>query len=232
MPREERNRQFKIYRIHFPNHYEVRTSDNKILLYGENSVWTPGKPDLILYAGSDKSAAPIVGVCEYKKLSDDMALCLGNPDDPLNATWESMDRTSLLGVQYHLTMSVEPPDLPEHLSSHFARRRTLVWKKTHKVAVQGKSVSSLTHQNYKLIDAETRRTVAVFTASKKMSIKSGTLQIVEDYGRAKPQFFTMIILSCLSLYEKVRRAHISLAGASVTAAGAGAGTGIGVASTS
>lgn len=101
-----------------------------------------------------------------------------------------------------------------------------MWKKTHEVAVQGKSISALTHQNYKLIDAETRRTVAVFTASKKMSIKSGTLQIVEDYSRGE-EFFTMVILSCLGLYEKERRVHMRMAAS--TAAGIGVGVGADVA---
>lgn len=190
---------YHIYRKPFGRHYDIKSADDQMLYYGDVSVWTIKKPDIILHAGSsDKS--PVVAVSKFLKFSSEYKLCLGDPDD-VNAQWEGMTKVSALHSRHRFEMTV-----PSQMGDPNGQRRSFLWKRTRHVRVEDASTSSMWGvRNFKLVDELTGQLVAVFTREKSMS-KCGRLQIKGEYGE---NFKRMVLISCASLYERARRRNRS-----------------------
>jgi hypothetical protein len=189
-------RQFKINRTSFTRHYEVDDANGHRLYHVDQSLFTKNKPDLTFHEGSD-AKGPIVAVSHMPKLSFNCKVGVGDPSSPDSVEWEDLTRESVKASEFRWAIS-----LPESTSRGTpSGRRSFVWKRTHKVGVDGGSVSSVTMRNYKLLDAETEELAAVFTSDRGFST-CGVLQINVDHGRA---FDLMVMVTCLSLYEKARK---------------------------
>ncbi|PHH71907.1 hypothetical protein CDD82_6278 [Ophiocordyceps australis] len=173
-------------------HYNVESPHGNNLYYVERSVCRPGKPDLTLHLGPDKTA-PVAAVCHMPRLSGNLKIGLGDPSRPEAMQWEDMIKQTLTASEYRWTMA----DLPRTTTA--APR--FAWKRTHSVGADGVSVSSLSSRNYKLIDLDTGERAAVFTSDRTWS-RCGVLQIDATHG---PGFDLMVIATCLGLYEKAYR---------------------------
>lgn len=183
----------RIYNLHktcFQRHYEVQGPgpEDPVHFHAETVLLSRHKPDIILHAGADKNGA-VVAACKFLKFSGDYKLCLGDPDDPANSQWEDMTKETFRASQYRFEMSLGE------------ERRVFLWKRTRNVHVEGLNVSALSRRNYKLVDERTGDLLAVFT-SQRTYRDCGTLQITANYGQ---KFDLMVLVSCISLYEKARR---------------------------
>ncbi|KAA8645591.1 hypothetical protein EYZ11_001782 [Aspergillus tanneri] len=187
------SRLYHIYRTVLHHHYDV-TSDKSPVFHLENSLFRPKKPDLTVHAGSDKNG-PIVAVCKFLHFSRHLKLGLGDPQNINEVSWEDLVCQNYKLTQYRWQMTVRTANGPT--------RQSFLWKTTHSVGVDGAKPAMLSTRNYKLLDEQTGRIVAVFTSnSLKSFTKCGKLQIDVDYGQ---EFEVMVILTVLALYEKQRR---------------------------
>ncbi|KAF9894133.1 hypothetical protein FE257_009106 [Aspergillus nanangensis] len=192
-------RRYNICKTCFQRNYTVTSAQDRPLLYGEISSFTH-KPDLMLHTGSD-THGPVVAVCKFPKFSSALKVGLGNPDDSYDTQWEDMTKETLGASEYRWSMPFRRPSDGSH------GRRTLVWKRTQHVTVEGVTPSKLSTRNYKLVD-QWGQLLAVFT-SERTYRKCGVLQVNVEYGE---DFDLMVFVTCLGLYEKARRRKNKSAG--------------------
>ncbi|KAJ5123426.1 hypothetical protein N7448_009523 [Penicillium atrosanguineum] len=192
---------YHIYRRPFHRRYEFKSPDDQTVYYGDVSLWTFKRPDIILHAG-DSDKGPVVAVSKFLKFSGDYKLCLGNPDD-VNAQWEDMTKESALHSRHRFEMTV-----PSQTGDPNIERRSFLWKRTRHVKVDDSTSSIWGLRNFKLVDERTDQLMAVFTDEKSIS-KCGKLQIKAEYGGS---FDIMVLISCVSLYERARRRNRSASG--------------------
>lgn len=195
-------RLYHIYKKPFRRHYEVKSTDDQSLYYGEVSSLTLNKPDVTLHAGMS-AKDPVVAVSKFMKLSGDYKLGLGNPEEVSHVQWEDMTKESALHSKYRLEMTVS-----SQLGDPHEERRSFLWKRTRHVKVDDATPPLWSVRNYKLVDERTGELLAVFARERSLS-KCGTLQIKAQFGET---FDTMAIISCMSLYEKARRRNRSAGG--------------------
>ncbi|KAF7594390.1 hypothetical protein BBP40_009371 [Aspergillus hancockii] len=188
------SRLYHVYHTIFHHDYNVTSTDKIPLFYVDNSSFTPKKPDLTFHAGADKKA-PIAGVSKFLHFSRHVKLGLGDPQNVNNVEWEDLVCQNLRQNTYRWQMTIR--------DDYGTERRSFLWKRTHSVAVEGSSASIWSNRNFKLVDEQTGRVVAIFTSSAFKSVKkSGKLQIDPNYGR---EFDLMVLITGLSVYEKQRR---------------------------
>lgn len=181
-PNSGSSRLFNIYHTLFSHHYSIHTADKRLLLYVDNSLWTPGKPDLTFHAGPDDRAR-VVAACKFIHFSRDFRVGLGDPQDPNGMTWEELSCQNLLRAsKYRLEVTIT--------SGGGASRRPFLWKRT-----------ALSH-DHELIDEQTGETVAQFDNSTFSISKTGKLYIHKDYGR---DFELMVLATAIGMIEKQRR---------------------------
>lgn len=204
---QDSQRVYCIYRKPFRRHYEVKSPAGQLLYYGEVSEFKRAKPDLTLHRGTSANA-PVVAATKMIKFSGHFKLSQGDPDDLNNVEWEDMTRQSRLHQSYRFELNMPGSENATH-----PERRTFLWKRTRSVGIH-ESVPAWSPRNYKLVDEKTGELVAVFT--NKWAIgECGRLQIKEEHGE---WFGTMILLSYMSIYEKLNRRNRQ----SASAAGGGA----------
>ncbi|KAJ5083824.1 hypothetical protein N7456_013251 [Penicillium angulare] len=184
---DQSSRLYIIYRKPFRRHYEVKSSVDQLIYYGEVSSFTRGKPDIILHRGTSANA-PVVAASKIIKLSGNFKLALGNPDDVNNVQWEDMTKDSWKQRTYRFEVNM--PD---------QTRRVFLWKRT-RMSIDG-STHSWRSRNYKLVDERTKELVAVLTNKRSLS-EGSKLQIKEDHGE---WFDRVILLAYISIHEKLRR---------------------------
>lgn len=189
------SRSYDVSKPLFHRHYDINSADGTPLFYADISLFTRNKPDLTLHAGAS-SQARIVAVSQFLKFSGDYKLGLGDPDNMSSVQWEDMTKETILSSRYRFEMAVpyEPSQAP-------GARRSFLWKRTRSVGVDGSAPSKWTTQNYKLLDERSEQVLAVFSGTN-IPGKCGKIQIRVEYGE---EFDRMVLISCLSLYEKARR---------------------------
>ncbi|KAE8377467.1 hypothetical protein BDV26DRAFT_213862 [Aspergillus bertholletiae] len=188
-------RLFHVYHTLWHNDYTVTSDDKSPLFFVEKSCFTPKKPDLTFHAGTDKNA-PTVGVSKFLHFSRHIKVGLGDPQSINQVEWEDLVAQNIRCNRYRWQMTVR--------GAFGAERRSFMWKRTHAVAVEGSSATKWSSRNFKLLDEQTNKIVAIFTSSAFKSVKkSGKLQIDStNYGE---EFDLMVLITGLSLYEKQRR---------------------------
>lgn len=205
------SRIYKIYNPAFHRHYEIKSSTDEQLYYGNVSVFGFRKPDITLHAGNSSSPkeSPIVAACKFVKFSGDFKLALGDPDDHRNVQWEDMTKDSVFHSRFKFEMAIPLPE-GNGIGSH---RAGFIWKRTHNEAVESEEGNGATptwasSRNFKLEEEKTGRIIAVFNKEISFS-KCGVLEVRVDYG---PGFDVMVINSCVGLYERARRRNNSAGG--------------------
>ncbi|OQD83988.1 hypothetical protein PENANT_c014G05771 [Penicillium antarcticum] len=188
---------------HFSTGTDIKSADGMPLFYADISLFTRNKPDLSLHA-SASNQAQIVAVSNSLQLSSDYKLGLGDPGNMSSVQWEDMTKENIHNSRYRFEMAV-----PNERIQLAGARRSFVWKRTRSIGVGGSATSKWTTQNYKLVDERSGQVLAVFSGTRKPG-KCGTIQIRVEYGEECDR---MVLISCLSLYEKARRRnHLGAAG--------------------
>lgn len=115
----------------------------------DTSVFTPRKPDVTLHAGSDTTASsPAVACCYIPAVTRTFRVGLGDAVGLQGSLrWEEMTQGSLLTMK-HFGWSMDLPG---------GERPQLMWKRTMKHAVDGKTVNSLSSRNWKLVQLSSPR---------------------------------------------------------------------------
>lgn len=187
------HKRFEIARPPFTHRYDVKSESGNMAYYVDISVFTPNTPDLTVHEGPD-SKSPIVAVCHMIRFSGHFKIGVGDPSRADIMHWEDLTKETM-GAS-HYTFSAPVP-----MATGGSPRRSFSWKRTHSVGVDGMKPASLSNSNHKLVDGETGEILAIFTNVRGFT-SGGVLQINVDYGR---DFTTLVLVSCLSLYEKSRR---------------------------
>lgn len=196
MPTMSAPRQFKVSRGRFSRHYTVLDPDGKPLYYVDQSLFTRDKANLTLHAGGDASGA-VVAVAHLPRFSFDAKIGLGDPSSPA-IVWEELSRESRDASAHEWSMT-----LPGGGGGGGANggKKTFVWKRTHKVSVDGMESSALRMRDLKLVEVATEQVVGVFTSTRGWS-SCGVLQINAGYGQ---EFDIMATATMLAIYEKARK---------------------------
>ncbi|OQE01629.1 hypothetical protein PENVUL_c042G04303 [Penicillium vulpinum] len=142
------SRVYNIVNRLFHRHYDINSADDQPLFYGEISMFTPNKPDVILHADTS-TRAPIVAISKFLKSSGDYKIGIGNPDDINTVQWEDMTKELIHKPKYRLEMT--------------NGRRSFLWKRTRTIGVGNSAPSQWTGWNYKLVDEHTEQVLAVFS---------------------------------------------------------------------
>lgn len=182
------SKRFEINKDLFSHHYDINKEDGAPLHYVDLSVFSRNKPDLILHNGPSASA-PVIAEAHIERFSGHFKIGVGDPARPDAVQWEELHREKVDASEYRFSTDLGSDE-----------RRNFVWKRTRSVGVDGRQPSALSSRNWKLLN-EAGELLAVFSSTHAIS-KCGTLQINVDYGR---DFEALVLISCLSLYERSRR---------------------------
>ncbi|KAM5432381.1 hypothetical protein MferCBS31731_007493 [Microsporum ferrugineum] len=217
------SRIFHIYNS-FPIHYRISDPQKRPLYHVDNSYFTPSTPDLSLHLGEDRKG-PLAAVCKFVLFSTCSKIGLSpnlpkSYDDRLSKevfktanvrtsiedmTWEDLTRESRDHSTYRFEMDVM---VQSQRRGPELGRRAFVWKRTHSMGVESSKPSKLSACNYKLVDEETGKILAVIANNglKSMS-KKGKMELfdIEEYAFAGEQLGIMILMTGVALLEKERR---------------------------
>lgn len=185
--------QYFIKQSLFRHHYTVTLSGDTQLYHVQNSVFTPGKPDLAFHKSTDANG-PIAGVVKFRHFSKDAEIGLGDPKQPVLK--EILHREGFLKRAHWFRMTVRDGV------------QTFTWKRTHSLG-RGSEC-------YKLVEESTQSVVAVFSAGSLIK-RNGNIDIYAPLGE---QFYMMTLLTGIALVEKSRRQRNS---ASASGGGGGGG---------
>ncbi|RAL04330.1 uncharacterized protein BO80DRAFT_347568 [Aspergillus ibericus CBS 121593] len=200
---------YQISNTAFRHHYNVTTATGEQLYRVENSSLTPNKPDLTFHAGSDNNG-PTVAVCKFLHFSRHLKVGLGDPRDVNSITYEDLLAQDHRHAKYRWQMTMQ--------AANGYERQSFLWTRTHNVGVQEDSkTNKFSNRNFKLVEEQTGRVVAVFTNSVWAFKDTGRLQVYVDYGR---DFDLMALTTVLALYEKARRRRDASAASGGAAGGA------------
>lgn len=176
------SRQFNIYHTFFNHHYSIHTADKRLLLYVDNSLWTPGKPDLTFHAGPDNKA-PVVAACKFIHFSRGIRVGFGDLKDPNSVTWEELSCQNVVRAsKYRIDFTIR--------DDSGSSRRSFLWTR-----------AMFTH-DHDLVDEQTGETIAQFDNSAFSLSKTGKLYIHKHYGQ---DFELMVLTTAIGLIEKHRR---------------------------
>ncbi|PYI05694.1 hypothetical protein BO78DRAFT_317465 [Aspergillus sclerotiicarbonarius CBS 121057] len=185
---------YQIANTMFRHHYNVTTTAGAPLYRVENSSITPNKPDLTVHAGSDNNG-PTVAVCKFLHFSRHVKVGLGDPRDVNSISYEDLLAQDHRHAKYRWQMTMQ--------TANGYERQSFLWTRTHNVGVQEDSkTNKFSNRNFKLVEEQTGRVVAIFTNSVWAFKETGKLQVYVDYGR---EFDLMALTTVLALYEKARR---------------------------
>lgn len=190
---------FNIERPSFTRHYEI--SNERGVLYGDISKFTPKKPDLTLHNGSSDKG-PVIGMVHFNHFSTEMTMGLGDPANSASVAWEALRRMGWTASahEFHFTMPS-------------GERKLFTWKRTKSQHIAGKSTTKMDRNNMKLVEGTDGRVIGLFTTNGIMS-RSGTLQIFVAFGE---HFDLFVLLAVLAIYEKNMRRKQSAGAASAGA---------------
>ncbi|KAI9163827.1 hypothetical protein HJFPF1_05454 [Paramyrothecium foliicola] len=192
-------RHLEINKTALSHHYDVLLPDGNIAYFADISMSPPEVPALTLFAGSTRNT-PNVAACHMPAGTGDMRIDLIDPDTRQVLQQEDLTKESMYASKYRF-MTTAPSLHRCAPESPLRELRSFVWKRTHKVGVNGMKLRRASSRNWKLIDEVTQELLAVFTNEWSL-IRCGILQINVDWGT---EFDVMVLITCLSMYEKSRR---------------------------
>jgi hypothetical protein len=196
-PSKSAVRTFDVYNSR--SHINLRIFDptsNTCIYYVDHSAFTPKKPDMILFQGSDKQGCPIAGVARWKSMwGKTVDIGIGNPglklENAASIPWETMTAEKSVKINDHRFRVPNDP-----------MGKTYMWRRTHHVGIE-KENNSWSNSNYKLLDGETNEVLATFGCNTFKSWKKfGKFTFRQDLGE---EWQLMALLTCLALIEKGRR---------------------------
>jgi hypothetical protein len=166
-------------------------SEGPAAYFVRNSIFSPGIPDVTIFAGSDKNG-PVVGVCRYAAFSRTVIVGRGDPARPNEVEWEAVSKASRDHSAYKFSIGA----LTEQQKSY-------VWKRTHDPNIKGTNSSKLDRRSWKLLDDATGQVLVVFASEGATSWKkAGSLRFYASEGKEWEEW---ILLTFFGVFEKSRR---------------------------
>ncbi|KAJ9653889.1 hypothetical protein H2198_006998 [Neophaeococcomyces mojaviensis] len=190
--------------MHTKSHINMRVQDSsgRTLYYVDNSFFTPGKPDVTLCAGSEKTD-PVIGVVRWSNLYSKhlkVGLGSGKAEDEKNMVWEEVRTEHMRHPEHKWSIDLMNPN------TGATERKTFAWKRIHgdEAAAEGDGVNTMSFKNFKCVDLATGQTVAVFASNRYKSWnKLGKITFKgENYGQT---WEVMAMLTVFGLVEMSRR---------------------------
>lgn len=159
-------------------------SQGPVVFYINNSVFTPGTPDVQVIRGADKDG-PIVAFGKFHNLSGHVTMGLGTPDSDAVVFEELQKASRLTHSEYVFESDQATPD---------KRRVKYIWQRTI-----GKGLVA----NYACVDAGSGRLMAYFAKTGAKSAKKvGRLCVTAD---TTEEFHLLLLLSWMAIREKENR---------------------------
>ena len=164
--------------------FEIHAGGSKdpVVYHCNNSMFTPGTPDVQLRAGNE-STGPVVAFGKFHNLSSRVTLGLGDPKE--YPVFEDMVKESKVAhSEYTFQTSVTRDE----------RRQTLIWRRTI-----GKDL----YANYVCLNGATGKLMAYYVSTGNKSFKKvGKLCVTSQEGDS---FEQLLLVSFLSIREKASR---------------------------
>lgn len=199
--------------MHTKSHINMRIADaatGQILYYVDNSSFTPGKPDVTLCHGSEKTD-PTAGVAKWSSMySKHLKIGVGNLLEAAgekNMTWEEVR-----------TGHIRHPEFRWSITSPVSgQRHEFAWVRMHgteALTAAGEGTNTMSFKNFKLVESAKRgltgegEVLAVYASNTfKSWSKMGKILVKVD-GAARGwggEWEVMVLLSVLGLVEMSRR---------------------------
>ncbi|KAJ5995075.1 C6 zinc finger domain protein [Penicillium waksmanii] len=176
-------------------------------IYVENSKMTPGKSDLVFHDSTRQGH--VMATVKYRHVSADIKIGL-NDNNSGAFRWKSLSRVKRGTFRYSFT----------HELDH-GKPETFTWHaKHHLTFTQGGSLE-LIHDRTGDIAAVFANYSALYPPTSRNESDGQVLEVKLDLGE---DFFLIVLVTCLALYEQMRRRNNTAAvsaDASVGLAGAG-----------
>ncbi|KAK5092150.1 hypothetical protein LTR70_005755 [Exophiala xenobiotica] len=189
---------------HTKSHINIRIHDlsGNCIYYVDNSTFKPGKPDVTLFAGSEKGGQ-VLGVCRWSTMfSKGLTVGIGDPSvNEKGMIWEEVRSEHVMHPEYRWSVT-----LPSGTRYAFA------WLRIHGADVRSESADAngLSNKNFKLVDCSdpNKEALAVFANNRWKSWKKLGKFMIKVDGRERgwgDQWEVMVLLSVLGLVEMSRR---------------------------
>ena len=163
------------------------------------SSWRPGKPDITLHAGTDKTA-PIAGVCWTHRRQDELGL--GDPNMPHAVVWEKMHMEGRLHVRFTFEATVG------------GERRPFEWKQTKDKADKIIGGNRLNSSSFALEDVQLGQRIALY------AVKGGytkTKKILKFVVPVPQELEIWTVLSCATCQLRADRRRAAAASSAAAA---------------
>ncbi|KAJ5227283.1 uncharacterized protein N7469_007289 [Penicillium citrinum] len=192
---------YNINSTYWKRHYVVSGQNT---IYVKNSKITPGKPDLTFHGGD--SHDPVIGIVKFRHISADIKIGLHDNNSEC-LCWKSLSRVERGKFQYSFTHELENGAL-----------ETFTWDANHQLSFTRAGSMELIHDRTGDVVAIFANYSAVYPPTTEEESEGQVLEVRMDIGES---FHLMVLVTCLALYEQMRRRNNS------AASGANASTGMG-----
>lgn len=170
-------RRYKVSKTSLSHHYDVLLPDGRITYFAQISTSLPNMPALTLFTGMTMQS-PIVATSYMPSGTGNIDIHLIDPVNRVTTQQEVLAKESVYASKYTFMATV--PSLDRRNPEQPLREtRPFIWKRTHRVGVNGMKLQPLSSRNWKLVDQTTHELLAVFT-SEWSFISCGALQINVD----------------------------------------------------
>ncbi|KAK5072163.1 hypothetical protein LTR64_004058 [Lithohypha guttulata] len=198
--------------LHTKSHLNMRILDSttsQVLYYVDNSAFTPGRPDVTLIRGSEKTD-PVAGVVRWSSMySKTLRIGIGDPgiaDGEKSMIWEEVHNEHRRHPEYKWAVTGQD-----------GMRHEFMWVRTHGSEAKhlgGEETNSSSFRNFKLIDCASQaqtgngEVLAVFACNAFKSWKKLGKVVFRVDGSMRgwgQEWEVMVLLSVLGLVEMSRR---------------------------
>ncbi|KAI3093190.1 hypothetical protein CBS147333_10118 [Penicillium roqueforti] len=173
-------------------------------IYVENSKVTPGKSDLIFHDSTRQG--PVMATVKYRHISADIKIGL-NDNNSGAFRWKSLSRVKRGTFRYSFT----------HEFDH-GKAETFTWQAKHHLSFTQGGSMELIHDRTGDIAAVFANYSALYPPTSRNESDGQVLEVKLDLGE---NFLFFVLVTCLALYEQMRRRNNTAASSTDASAGMG-----------
>ena len=186
---------------YWKRHYMV---SGRNTIYVQNSKITPGTSDLTFH--NDDSHGPVIGMVKFRHISADIKIGLhDNTSESLH--WKALSRVERGKFRYSFDYELENGAL-----------ETFTWDAKHQLSFTRGGSMELIHDRTGDVAAVFANYSAIFPSTTEDESRGQVLEVRLDIGES---FHILVLVTCLALYEQMRRRNSN----SSNSAGASSGMG-------